>query len=97
MDQPPSFVLIAKNLGQSALEPRLVAGPEEDVGEDVIRLEHRVSFEFAAPEARWVLLRKDEIARACSSDFHFSEFGINSAELYSPRDLILVEDLDFRL
>jgi hypothetical protein len=61
------------------------------VGEDVIRLKHGISFEFTAPETCWILLRKDEIARTCSSGFHFSEVSIDSAELYSPRDRSLLK------
>ena len=47
---------------------------------DVIGLEHRIRFEFAAPVAFRVLLREEVFARAEDRRFHVGQIRIDSAE-----------------
>src|ERR1700678_1460646 len=64
-DAPPTvFILMAHNLVGGALHPAAIARAEQSVDEDVVGLEHAVSFEFAAPVAVGMLQAKQPILRA---------------------------------
>src|SRR5260370_41492507 len=57
------FVLVPENLVDRALHLTRIARSKQGVHEDVIGLEHTVSFKFAAPVTVGMLLVKEPVAR----------------------------------
>src|SRR5579872_2356495 len=71
---------MTENPVRCLLKTFLISGAEERVQQDVVRLERRIGFEFAAPIPFFVLLREEKLPRSCDRSPNAAGEFLNFAE-----------------
>ena len=81
IEAPASVVvLVAHHLAAGALQTARIAALEQGVEEDVVGLEHRIGFEFAAPVAVRMLPGQDVVRRPADGGLDISQVRIQAPE-----------------